>query len=216
MAKTEPHREVFLSRGMTLGEIKTILQHPHMPNRERAFFRALFETFFRPRELLMCDIEDYNRQTGELIARFTKSKYNPRTKRTHKALPKHMIISPTTMELFKAVISNRKKGPIFVNRKGDRCSLRWFEAKMDEVGLKLGIQKVTHITHTGRNHHLLTLKALREAGERFHDLRGGDTELSAKAAQHTMKVKEQNYKKLNWDEVHESLRKYHPAFTGEI
>lgn len=54
-----------LDRGMTTQEVQTLLQAP-MSDRERAFFRAGYECFYRANELLQCNIEDYNRNTGEL------------------------------------------------------------------------------------------------------------------------------------------------------
>jgi hypothetical protein len=47
---------------MTIEEVQKLLTSP-MPDRERAFFRAIYETFFRANEILQCNIEDYNRQT---------------------------------------------------------------------------------------------------------------------------------------------------------
>ena len=88
---------------MSLEEVRTLLTAP-MPHRERAFFRTIYETFYRANELLMCDIEDYNKATGELTARFTKNKYNPKTKKYIKSPPKHMTISKPTMLLFKVRI----------------------------------------------------------------------------------------------------------------
>jgi len=36
----------------------------------------------------------------------------------------------------------------------------------------------------GKEYHLVTLMALREAGKRHHDLNGGDPDVSVKAAGH--------------------------------
>ena len=41
-----------LDRGMSLEEVRTLLTAP-MPNRERAFFRTIYETFYRANELLI-------------------------------------------------------------------------------------------------------------------------------------------------------------------
>ena len=59
--------------------------------------------------------------------------------------------------------------------------------------------------------------ALREAGERHHDNAGGSRKLSAVAAGHTMVVKEWHYEKVGegFEQVHESYRKFHPAFVEE-
>jgi integrase len=184
-----------------------------MPDRERAYFRAIYETFYRANELLRCNIEDYNRHTGKLIARFTKNKYNPKTGEYIKSPPKYMVISPATQLLFKKIIGNRKRGPIFINRRGNRLTKTHFQIYINERATSLGIQKVTHMTETGRNYHLVTLKALREAGERHCDLAGADTEVAARAAQHSSIVKERHYKKAGWEEVQQQVRKYHLAFN---
>ncbi len=56
--------------------------------------------------------------------------------------------------------------------------------------------------------------ALREAGERHNDNAGGSRKLSAVAAGHTMEVKERHYEKVgeDFEQVHESYRRFHPAF----
>ncbi len=65
--------------------------------------------------------------------------------------------------------------------------------------------------------HLVTCMALREAGERHHDNAGGSRKLSAVAAGHTMHVKEKHYEKVgeDFEQVHESYRRFHPAFVEE-
>ena len=204
------NQQVFLTRGMTIEEVRTVLHYPGLIDRDRAFFRASYETFYRPEELLSCHVEDYNRVSGEIPTRFQKRKYNPKTQKTYAEDPKQMRASPTTMKLLKTVIGNRKKGPIFT------ISKRRFQKVITDIAEKLGIQRITHITPTGRKYHLVCLKALREAGERHHDIEGGDRELSAKAAQHSLNVKERHYKKFDWEEMAKSVRKHHPAFRGDV
>jgi integrase len=203
-----------VDRGMTESEVQTLLTAP-MPDRERAYFRAIYDTFYRAQELLRCNIEDYNKETGELIALHTKNKYNPRTRKYIKSPPKHGIISKPTRLLFKSIIGNRKKGPIFINRKGRRVSVTHFQIYINDLASKLGIQKITHITPSGKEYHLVTLKALREAGERHMDLRGADKDTTARASQHSALVKEKYYKKSGWEEFQEQQKKYHPAFQEE-
>jgi len=213
--KPSMNQVVYMNRGPLLEEIRALLHAP-MPHRERAFYRALYESIFRPNELLQCNIEDFNRETGEIIARYPKKKYNPKTKKTILEPNKHMFLSDTSIALFRKVIGNRKKGAIFINDKGERISLRYLQKYIHNLSMELGIQKVTHITNTGKKYHLITLKSLREAGERHHDERGGDSDLSARAAQHSRLVKDKHYKKAGAEEIRESFRKHHPGFTGEI
>ena len=203
-----------LDRGMTVQEVQTLLT-ASMGNRERAFFRAVYETFYRANELLLCNIEDYNRNTGELIAMHTKNKYNPWTKQYINSPPKHMVVSQPTQMLFKSIIGNRKKGPIFINIQGKRLTKTHFQVVINEIATIIGIQKVVQKTPTGREYHLVTLKALREAGERHCDLAGADTDVTARGAQHSAIVKERHYKKAWWEEIQEQVRKYHPSFKNE-
>ena len=48
-----------------------------------------------------------------------------------------------------------------------------------------------------------------------HDNAGGSRKLSAVAAGHMMEVKERHYEKVgeDFEQVHESYRKIHPAFV---
>ena len=204
-----------LDRGMTVDEVNLLLK-ASMGDKERAYFRAIYETWFRAQELLKCDIEDYNKATGELTALHTKNKYNPKTKQYIKSPPKHMILSQSTQLCFKKIIGNRKKGPIFINeRDGRRISVTYFQMYISDLATRLGIQKVTRVTQTGKEYHLVTLQALREAGERHTDLAGADRDVTARGAQHSISVKEKYYKKAGWDEVQEQVKKYHPAFKNE-
>jgi len=215
LAQNRSINNVFIDRGMTIDEVKALLHAP-MPDRERGFYRAVYETFYRANELLKCNIEDYNRKTGELIAKHTKNKYNPKTKQKIKSPPKHMKISPATMLLFKRIIRNRKKGPIFVNNHGNRLSKTYLQRYIHDQATRIGIQKISFITSTGKKYHLVSIKALREAGERHADFYGADPEVTARGSQHSMRIKERHYKKSGWDEICETVRKHHPAFRGDI
>ena len=83
----------------------------------------------------------------------------------------------------------------FVNRDGERLTKTWFQLFIDEIATSIGIQKITHITPSGKDYHLVILKALREAGERHCDLAGADSDITACGAQHSAIVKEKHYKK---------------------
>jgi len=203
-----------IQRGMTIEEVQKLLTAP-MGDRERAYFRGLYETFFRANELLQCNVEDYNKSTGVLVCLKPKRKYNRKTKTTIQPPPKQMCISKSTMLLLKSIIGNRKKGPIFINKSGKRVSITYFEMYIDTIATKIGIQQVTHTTSTGRDYHLVTLQALREAGERHTDMGGADRATTAKGAQHSMSVKEQYYERFGWEEIQQQVKKYHPAFKED-
>jgi len=188
ITKVDKKSSIKLDRGMTVDEVKILLTAP-MGDKERAFFRAIYDTWFRAQELLKCNIEDYNKSTGELTCLKPKSKYSRKLKKTMQPPPKHMILSKTTQLLFKRIIH--------------------------DLATRLGIQKITHITPTGKKYHLVTLQALREAGERHTDLSGADSDVTARGAQHSAIIKEKYYKKSSWEEVQEQVKKYHPAFKEE-
>lgn len=214
--KTDKQRSIkYLDRGMTIQEVQTLLTAP-MPDRERAFFRAIYDTYYRANELLQCDIENYDRQTGELVAIHTKTKFNPKTKQRIKSPPKHALISKSTRLLFRQIIGNRKKGAIFINRQGKRLTKTHFQVFINDLATRIGIQKVTHSTPGSKNYHLVTLKALREAGERHCDIAGADSDVTARGSQHSAIVKEKHYKKSGWEEFQETQKKFHPAFQEEF
>ena len=205
----------YLDRGMNTQEVKTLLTAP-MGDRERAFFRAIYDTFYRANELLQCNIEDYNRLSGEITCLKPKSKYSRQTKKTYQPPPKHMILSKPTRLLFKSIIGNRKKGPIFINRRGQRLSITFLQVFINDLAQRIGIQQTAKITAGGkygkRTQNLVTIKSLREAGERHCDLKGADSDVTARGAQHSAIVKEKHYKKAGWEEIQQQVRRFHPAF----
>ena len=204
-----------MDRGMTIDEVQKLLTAP-MGDKERGFYKAIYDTWYRAQELLKCNIEDYNKVTGELVCLKPKSKYSRKLKRTIQPAPKHMVLSIPTKLLFRKIIGNRKKGPIFINeRNGNRISITYFQKYINDLATRIGIQKVTCITPTGKKYHLVTLQALREAGERHTDLAGADSDVTARGAQHSALVKEKHYKKSGWEEVQEQVKKYHPAFRED-
>ncbi len=72
--------------------------------------------------------------------------------------------------------------------------MTWFKDRIHHYASILGIQKVRKYYSDGRPLHLITLMALREAGERHHD-NAGSRKLSAVAAGHTMQVRKGTMKK---------------------
>lgn len=61
--------------------------------------------------------------------------------------------------------------------------------RRDKWARLLNIQKLQSIKPSGREYYLVTIMALREAGEGHHDLGGGDPDVSAKAAGHSKETK---------------------------
>lgn len=216
MEKNHKMKQILIDRGMSVEECKALCTSPIVPLESKVFFRSIYELTFRPFEVQHILIENYNSKTGEITAQTTKVKYNPRTK-TKTMQPRSMILSPKTNEMMKAHISQRKKGFIFlseINPKKPK-SLRYFEKQITKYAKLISIQKKKQITEKGRTYGLVTLMALREAGERHHDQEGGDPSISAKASGHTMTVKNKFYKKGSFEEAQRSFQKNHPAFKED-
>ncbi len=212
--KLNASSRIILDRGMNKEECRAICTSPQIPLRERLFFRAIYETTSRPREVLGAQIEIWNRNTGEITFPKTKSKYNRWSKKFIPGSPKTMMLTQNTNAMLRHYVGNRKKGYIFINdRTGKRLTLRHFEKAVDKWARLLNIQKLQSIKPSGKKYRLITLIGLREAGERHHDLNGGDPDVSAKAAGHSMQTKAKYYKKVSYEEAQESFAKHHPAFV---
>ncbi|MDG6921006.1 MAG: hypothetical protein JRN59_05700 [Nitrososphaerota archaeon] len=204
--------QLLLDRGMTVEECRAVCTCPDIPLVPRAFFRVIYETTFRPFEVLNLLIENWNKGTGELTAVTTKKKYNPKTDQSV-MLPRSMCVIQATNEMLRHVVGNRKKGLVFLNPKsGRQFTLRHFEKVLDHHATLLNVQREKAVTPTGRVYRLVSCMALREAGERHHDQAGGDADTSARAAGHS-EVKARHYKKVGFEEAQESYRRFHPAFT---
>ena len=213
--------EPLINRGMTLAECKTICTSPLIPLRERTYFRIIYFTLLRPMEVLNLKIEDFNKETGEVIARKTKGKYNRWTMETQHQI-RHLPVDDITKEFIKTLISNRKKGFIFESNDtpGKPISKRYMQERINKYAKLLSIQQVRRYAQSDDNPEdtrilpLVTLMALRKAGERHHDANEGDSSLSAQAAGHTMKTKIKHYQgEQDWEAVGTSLRKHHPGFV---
>jgi integrase len=209
-----------LNRGMTVDECKIMCTHHSIDLREKLFFRIIYETQLRPFEVLNLLVEQWDRKQGFVTALKVKQKTKPR-KGDHRAkdrlpsIPKTRAITPSTNEMLREYVSNRKKGPVFVNENGDMLSLEWFNQEISRYAKLLGIQKIIKYYVDGRTLKLVTCMALREAGERHHDNAGGSRKLSAVAADHTMHVKEKHYEKVGEDieQITQSYQKHHPAWV---
>jgi hypothetical protein len=155
-----------LDRGMNREECKAACMSPQIPLREKLFFRMIYETTTKPREVLEARIELWNRATCE------------------STFPKTRKLTFNTNEMLRHYLGNRKKGHVFINERTERrLTLRHFEKEIDKWARLLNIQKLQSIKPSGKNYSLVTLMALREAGERHHDLNGGDPDVSSKGSE---------------------------------
>lgn len=213
--------EPLINRGMTLEECKILCTSSLINLREKTYFRIIYETSLRPMEALNLRIEDFNRETGEVIARKTKGKYNRWTMQTNHQI-RHLYISDNTREFIKNLISNRKKGYIFESeeKEGYPITKRYMQEQINKYAKLLSIQQIRRYAQSNTNPDdtrvlpLVTLMALRKAGERHHDANEGDSSLSAQAAGHTMKTKIKHYQgEQDWEAVHKSYKEHHPSFV---
>lgn len=209
-----------LNRGMNLDECKAVCTSPLIPIREKLFFRIIYETQFRPFEVLNLLVENWDRNQNLITAVRVKQKTRPqkgnrREKIYLQSTPRTALLSENTNEMLRAVVSNRKRGFIFINEQEGQLSLEWFNERIGYFAKLLGIQKIKKYYTDGRTLKLVTCMALREAGERHHDNAGGSRKLSAVAAGHTMEVKEKHYEKVgeDFEQVHNSYKRFHPAFA---
>ena len=212
--------ETLLNRGMTVEECKIMCTHHSFDLREKIFFRIIYETQLRPFEVLNLQVEQWDRKQGLVTALKVKQKTKPRKGDHHEkdwlpSTPKTRAITPSTNEMIREYVSNRKKGPIFINENEKMLSLEWFNQEISRYAKLLGIQKIVKYYVDGRTLKLVTCMALREAGERHHDNAGGSRKLSAVAADHTMQVKEKHYEKVGEDieQITQSYQKNHPAWV---
>jgi integrase len=201
-------------RGMTPYECKMICTSPEIPLQKRLYFRLIYESLFRPFEVLHLKIEDWDRKQFLVTARKVKQKYDRRNQVYLPARSRTARITENTNQIIKAVVGNRKKGPIFITKTGQPFNdKRHMNTEIDKYARLLGIQQDIGETRAGRKIHLVTLMALRKAGERHHDNNGGSRKLSALAAGHTMRTKERHYDETDFEPVWESMGKNHPAFV---
>lgn len=212
--------DLLLKRGLTVEECKIICTSPEIPLREKLFFRIIYETQFRPFEALNLTIENWVRDQRLITAVRVKQKTKPLKGDKSKkewlvSEPRTAILSEKTNDMLRAYVSNRKKGAIFINREEEQLTLPWFNIQINYYAKLLGIQQIRRYYVDGRVMKLVTCMALREAGERHHDNAGGSRKLSAVAAGHTMRIKEEHYEKVGEDveQVHKSYKQFHPAFT---
>jgi hypothetical protein len=76
-----------------------------------------------------------------------------------------MKLTSNTNEMLRHHVGNRKKGHVFINERTEkRLTLRHFEKEIDKWAGLLNIQKLQSIKPSGKEYHLVTLMALREAG----------------------------------------------------
>ena len=201
-------------RGMTPYECKIMCTSPEISLQKKVYYRLIYESLFRPFEALNLKIEDWDRVQCLVTARKVKQKYDRKNKIYLPSHPRTAMISANTNTMIKVLVGNRKKGYIFLTQKGQPFKdKRYMNKQIDIHARLLGIQHEFGETGVGRKIHLVTLMALRKAGERHHDNNGGSRKLSALVSGHTMGTKEKHYDETDFEPVWGSMSKNHPAFS---
>jgi hypothetical protein len=91
---------IILDCGLNRDECKAMCTSTQIPLREKLFFRMVYETTTRPREVLEVRIELWNRTTCEITFPIPKSRYNRWTRR-------HIPGAPRTMKLTGSISAAR-------------------------------------------------------------------------------------------------------------
>jgi site-specific recombinase XerD len=130
-----------------------------IPVREKLFFRIIYETQLRPFEALNLLIENWDREQQLVTAVRVKQKTAPVKGDRHRKIllpskPRTAFLTENTNLMLKTVVSNRKKGYIFVNADGEKLSMAWFKDRINHYAKLLGIQKDVkyYDTQTGETH----------------------------------------------------------------
>src|SRR3990170_5944071 len=135
---------------MNIEECRIICTDYRIPTREKLFFRVIYETQLRPFEVLNLKIEDWDRNQRLITAVRGKQKTKPKKGNRKEKIwlpstPRTALLSENTNEMLRTLVSNRKKGHIFVNEKGEQLSLEWFNERINHYAKIIGIQKIAGV-----------------------------------------------------------------------
>jgi len=189
--------------------------------RDEVLVRLLYETWARIGELLEVEIQDVDFEHSAILIAHPKGKAVFKIidgKRVHMETihpQRWVFFSEYTRTLIIRFLRGRKKGHLTVNSKGKKLSKREAERIVDHYAKSAGIQRILGHTKIGREIRLVTCKALREAGERHTDEAGGDRDATARIAGHTVRTKETYYKRGNFEEDMNVVRRHHPLMRTE-
>jgi integrase len=215
-----------IERGLTVEECILLCNAPKRldPNvtpyimkkqlRDEILLRLLYETWARIEELLKVEVQDVDFENCAIYIKHPKGKYYKKTQET-KREPRWVYFSEDTKDFIIRYLEGRKTGYLILNNRRGRMTSRTAERIIDHYARLVGIQKARGQSEDGRVLKLVTCKALREAGERHTDVGGADRDVTSKIAGHSVKTKEQYYKKSNFEESREVIRKHHPLFKKD-
>lgn len=221
-------------RGLTVDECLRLIQSPkNLPLsatkfqlwkrlRDEILLRLLYETWTRISELLEVKVEDIDFEQLAIHIKNPKGKaifklVDGKRKHINTVYPTRWVfLSDYTRNLIIRHLDGRKRGYLIVNNRSKRLSTREAERIVDHNARISGIQKTIGRTSNGREIHLVSCKALREAGERHTDEAGGDRDATARIAGHTVRTKEAYYKRGNFEEDRKVVRNHHPLMREEL
>lgn len=184
--------------------------------RDEVLIRLTYETWARISELLQVKISDMDFKQSAIHIAHPKGKAIFRIidgKRKHVGTihsKRWVFFGEESKNLLIRYLGRRKRGHLITNSRRRKLSTRQAERIVDYYAGKAGTQKVIGLTRNGREIRLVTCKALREAGERHTDVNGADRDATARIAGHTVRTKEKHYKKGNFEEDREVVRRHHP------
>lgn len=189
--------------------------------RDKILIRLIYETWARIGELLKVEVLDIDFEQCAIYIKHPKGKaifkkVDGVRKHIETVYPcRWVFFGDHTRDILIRYLQGRKKGYLILNSRGKKLSTRGAERIVDHYAKAVGIQKVIGHTANEREVRLVTCKALREAGERHTDVNGGDRDVTARVAGHTVETKEAYYKKSNFEEMRNVVRRYHPLMKGE-
>lgn len=221
------------NRGLTIDECLKLIQAPkklalsvtkfklwkHL--RDEILIRLLYETWTRISELLAVKVADIDFEHSAIHIKNPKGKavfkiVDGKRKHIDTVYPTRWVFfSEYTRNLLIRYLDGRKRGYLIVSNRIKRLSTREAERIVDHYARVSGIQKTIGHTSNIREIHLVTCKALREAGERHTDEAGGDRDATARVSGHTVRTKEAYYKRGNFEEDMKVVRKHHPLMRDE-
>lgn len=225
--------EIEMGRGVTLEECLALCRSPkklpvdatefqmwkHL--RDEILIRLMYESFARIGELLKVEVRDVDFEHCAIRITHPKAKavfkiIDGKRKHVGTVYPKRWVyFGEESKNLLIRYLGRRRSGYLITNSRGKKLSTRQAERIVDFYARKAGIQKIIGHTKNGREIRLVTCKALREAGERHTDMNGGDRDATARIAGHTVRTKEKYYKKGNFEEDGEVVRRHHPLMKPE-
>ena len=160
--------------------------------RNRLIMILLWETWARLNELLAVNVLDIDLENRTIHLRETKRKV---LRGESVQVARVTSFSEETKLKIIEYLDGRKKGPLFISKKGNRLASRTVREMVQDYAEKAEIQRVTGYAKDKSPRFLISPKAFREAGEAYAIDGGMDPGKAAERAGHTVKIQQRNYDK---------------------